>query len=179
MAEFWKENPDLKQQVFDMWNSGDSYKVIALAFSVTRNAIAGLIKRNPHLVSRIRQRGVYPVSKPRESKPNPPKVIKPAQLAGRLIVKPKLAIPKKVEEPDPGFGTVSISELKHGSCRWVYPNKLFCGKPKERGAYCAHHGAMVYIKPDSNYRRKGGFIWISKPPKNVTHTTANTQNTSQ
>lgn len=48
-------------------------------------------------------------------------------------------------------GAPDILALRRGQCRWPYgdPGKglVFCGRPVERGAFCAGHAAVGYRAP--------------------------------
>jgi GcrA cell cycle regulator len=148
--------------IIRMWEAGYTATQIGKELKTSRSSILGRIFR-------LRQAGYIISSRPssiskRELKPKPEKspTLKKVRLL-RIISdrprikpgpKPKPKTEKKIIPSDPK----TIFELREWHCRYVISpdgaeEALFCGSPKERGSYCAHHAALCYI-PLSQFRYK-------------------------
>lgn len=101
--------------ILQMWDDDYSGSQIAAELGVTRNVVMGALNR-------MRKKGIV----------------------GHKI-KPKKA-PVFYD-----FGEVPFGELKqYNQCRYIVndgpaSHYLFCGKPKEKGSYCAYHASICYI----------------------------------
>lgn len=126
-----------------LWKDGLSASQIAANLGgVTRNAVIGKVHRlgltgraAPHVPGagrpdqRRERRGRLP------SRPPP---------ARRLDARPAIEA-----APLPQTGLATVVSVRRDECRWPLgepkdPGFCLCGRPRERGAYCAAHGAVAY-----------------------------------
>ena len=158
----WTE--DRKQSVAVLLREGLSAGQISKRLEISRNAIIGIIHRDP-LLSKIGLAGtVGGARKPRaESKPykkgrlrtgaRPVKVrkSKPARLDGvdqtvEIITAPR-SVPTKIET----LG-LPLAALNRDQCRFAINNAtkgeqhLFCGQTVDEGSsFCRHHHLIVFV----------------------------------
>lgn len=148
MSATWTD--DRVEALARLWKDGLSASQIARSLGgVTRNAVIGKVHRmglcgraTPHVPGagrpdqRRERRGRIPPKKAR--RPPPPS----AALSLRL--------------PLPETGLASIVSVRAGQCRWPIGEPqdeafCLCGQPRERGAYCAAHGALAYRATERNH----------------------------
>jgi len=97
----------------------------------TRNSIIG---RSHRLGLHFKR---SPGSEKRTQKP--PKMFKPRKIVKHtavIIPLPRLNIP--------------MNDLNENTCRWPAgdaPPYNYCGKRRERGAFCSEHAALAYVQP--------------------------------
>ena len=134
-----------------LWKDGLSASQIARSLGgVTRNAVIGKVHRMglsgraaPHVPGagradqRRERRGRIPPRKARR----PPHPAAPSPLGA------------------PETGLASIVSVRLGQCRWPIGEPqdetfCLCGRPRERGAYCAPHGALAYRHTERNHLLK-------------------------
>jgi GcrA cell cycle regulator len=174
MPRYFEWTPERQEQARTLWRSGSSATEIAkkLGGGVSRCAVIGKLrrlgeeKRNPE-AGKIAARINVPKPTPRACPPGP---VLAAPLKTRPEVQAAVA-PVQIEAPAPvkavrirtaplNCEPVSMEALTADSCRWPIggysaPASAFCGAPKERGPYCAAHGAIAYTslpngqKPDA------------------------------
>ncbi|MDM8346254.1 GcrA family cell cycle regulator [Pseudochrobactrum sp. sp1633] len=156
-----------KAQVAKMMVEGLSFSKIAGVFNVTKNAVIGLVKRNPELeaVNSKRQASKpaaktadeikdYRAAKAREYR----EAKRKAKTENAIIVKvePKQKSQKPIPFPtrrNEDFQTVGrpLVELSSFDCRWAVNDAgkgeehLFCGSRVNIGSrYCAYHKAKAF-----------------------------------
>jgi GcrA cell cycle regulator len=128
-----------------LWRDGRSASAIARELGgVTRNAVIGKVHR---LGLSGRARPARPGSR-RARTPRPE----------RRLSRPRaLAVPMPAPTPTPAdalaplpvIGLADMRSVGRHACRWpigdpLAPGFSVCGRPVERGAYCAPHGALAY-----------------------------------
>lgn len=130
---------DRVKRLSQLWRDGLSAAAIAHALGgVSRNAVIGKLHRlglagrsKPSRPGRLKPRSG---SAPRQTKLQRPQVLR--------------AWPP-IAEPIPANEGADIVSLGRRDCRWPIGDPkaadfAFCGRPVERGAYCAIHGARAY-----------------------------------
>ncbi len=135
----WSEQPELYIRAVALWAKGWSSQQIAVALGngITRRAVIGKINRNKDKKPSDRRSP----SKPKDraflpSEPSRPKVFKT----------PPVAVVEALDELIPLFQDFPPDSL----CKWPVgdgPEYQFCGRQRERGSYCAAHGARAYVRP--------------------------------
>lgn len=154
-----------KAQIAKMIVEGLSFAKIGEAFSVTKNAVIGLVKRTPELeaLNRIREQnkpapfGRAEVRRRAAERSRQQRAAKSkAKTAGVVVenVKPKaLAVFKLPVKRGAELQTVGrpLAELSAFECRWAVNDAdmgqehLFCGsRVTESSRYCAHHKAKAF-----------------------------------
>lgn len=150
--------PERTEQARALHAAGLSSGVAARELGVTRNSIIGKwyrlgLRRRASLTQRLpiggsrprKQRDPAAPRAPRPARPRPPRPVK-----ARIMTSPP--------EP-PQTDPITLMQLggigdDPGRCRWPIgepagPDTLFCGAPRERGAYCAWHGNLAYRAPET------------------------------
>ncbi|WP_312084829.1 GcrA family cell cycle regulator [Brevundimonas sp.] len=103
-----------------LWSEGRSAETIALELGggLTRNAVLG-------------------------------KVARLGLSEGRTGARPRREAAHRVRPEPPPDGAATILSVRRTDCRWPYgepgdPAFSLCGRPSERGAFCAAHAAIAY-----------------------------------
>lgn len=125
-------------QLQKLWTDGLSASECARALGdCTRNAVIGKVHRMG-LAGRAACRQAQPrLAKPRRAPP--------ANLPSAVAARPVGPVLELV-------GLATLPTLSKHTCRWPIGDPeaqdfTFCGRTKERGAYCADHAARAY-RPD-------------------------------
>ena len=153
----------VEEKILNLWTLGYSTSKIAAEIGRSKNSVCGLIFR-------MRERGISipPKKSTREvvvlEKPAAPRV-RSAPMTGRHLVSKKRKTFPELAKYTKGSAKDSLNirfwKLKNNSCRYVVNDGrpetfIFCGAPKERGAYCAEHAAICFMPPkvpDKEYQR--------------------------
>jgi GcrA cell cycle regulator len=140
-----------------LWKDGVSAGLIARKLGqVTRSAVIGKVHRlglsGRSTIKQLPTCNGFLKKPSRPIKiPNPPKV---------AFVKPTPPKPRVVailfDAPEPRM--LPLEALRDNECHFPIGDPLkggfgFCGHPKERGAYCAAHGAIAYRIPEKRRRK--------------------------
>ena len=145
--------PEIEADLERRWTTtADSASQIAELYGTTKNDIIGKCRRLNF--RRLKgQKVARPSADATLDLPSVPSV------PSHDMVKTPLpqAIMTSMLPTPPGEG-VHLYDLEYHHCRWPHPeNKSwYCGEPKERGSYCAEHGALAY--------RGGHFVTGKKSP---------------
>ena len=138
MSAGWTE--DRVSRLKELWGSGKTAAQIAEELgNVTRNAVIGKVHRmglcgraTPHV--------------PGAGRPDQRR-----ERRGRIPPKKARRLPRPAHPPltAPDTGLASVVSVRLGQCRWPIGEPqdeafCLCGRPRERGAYCAPHGALAY-----------------------------------
>jgi len=121
-----------------LWRDGNSASAIARELGgVTRNAVIGKVHR-------LGLGGRAKPARPGSRRPRTPR-------AERRLTRPRfIAVPTSAPlAPAPETGLADMRSVGRHACRWpigdpLAPGFSICGRPVERGAYCAPHGALAY-----------------------------------
>lgn len=161
---------DIDDKMIELWQKGHTAKDIANELGLTRNTIAGKLHRFK-ISGRIEKKNVderlFIIKEqsrkanagrsPELTKQKPPE-ISLYKIEDKLIPLAKInAEPVgnainfvfHKEAPAPVGKPIRFEQLTSRSCRYVINSGsvkdfLFCGKPKERGAYCEGHAKLCY-----------------------------------
>lgn len=161
---------DIDEKMIELWQKGHTAKYIATELGLTRNTIAGKLYRlkmsgridkkniNARLLAiKEQERKANAGRSPELAKQTPTevtlykiedKLIPLAKVETAAVGKPLNLIVCK-EVPAPVGKPLRFEQLRSQSCRYVINSGnvkdfLFCGKPKERGAYCEEHAKLCY-----------------------------------
>jgi len=142
----WTE--DRIQTLARLWQEGASASQIARSLGgVTRNAVIGKIHRLGLSGRAKPSPPVAQLAKPKqERRPRSVRAASPP----RCIVASIGAAPAG---PPAMTGLATMVSVRRSQCRWPIGDPLaddfrLCGRPAERGAYCAPHGALAYRPSD-------------------------------
>ena len=159
--------------IIKMWDERRTGSEIGLALGRTRSSIMGKLNRlrakgvitlRPEGEARFKPK-FRPADKPviRNKVPSMPKMPQLKTGDEPKADKPveALFVPPPPPPPKPAK-PIEFSQLKPMSCRYVVSGKwpedfLFCGKNKERGAYCEEHAALSYVKLERRSREPQRF----------------------
>ena len=157
---------DTKEQIRALWVEGLTGTEIGQKLGMTRNAVLGAIYRlrRAGLVD-IRDEDKNAVRKQLDGRKRAPKKTRPTKPRVERKPAPPPKLPKLVatEATDLPTGPitpnmVSLFNLKADHCRYavrgVGAGTFYCGEPKERGSYCAAHGAICYVEPEAHRRKR-------------------------
>jgi hypothetical protein len=175
---------DIDEKMIELWQKGHTAKHIANELGLTRNTIAGKLHRFK-ISGRIEKKNVDErllIIKEQSRKTNagrsPELTKQKAPEVSLYKIEDKLIALAKVnaepvgnavnfvfhkEKPAPVGKPIKFEQLTSKSCRYVINSGsvkgfLFCGKPKERGAYCEGHAKLCYYtlirKPKSESEAK-------------------------
>jgi len=161
---------DIDEKMIELWQKGHTAKHIANELGLTRNTIAGKLHRFK-ISGRIEKKNIDErllIIKEQSRKTNvgrsPELTKQKAPEVSLYKIEDKLIPLAKVnaepvgnavnfvlhkEEPAPVGEPLKFEQLAPRSCRYVINSGnvkdfLFCGKPKERGAYCEDHANLCY-----------------------------------
>lgn len=143
---------DRVQTLSKLWREGQSASQIArdLGHGITRNAVIGKVHRLG-LSGRSAPRlpGAGRADQRRERRGRIPR-----RLSAPRALPPPAA--PATDLPLPDIGLASVVSVRRGQCRWPMGDPLaedfcLCGRPVERGAYCAAHGALAYKATEKNH----------------------------
>lgn len=150
-------NDKLRKQIYAMWEAGETSFHISAALGITRNSVMGIVNRGQRMGA-IKRRGTVG-KKPKEPKALTAKVIRlPKKPPLTTIQPPKLkkeelmakeTKPVVVPMPKPATsGPKTILELGSFDCRWILPDKRYCGQQavSARTPWCDEHYALVYYR---------------------------------
>lgn len=120
--------------IIHMWNENYTGSQIAAELGVTRNVVMGVLHR--YRCRGLVGRKILAPVKPAPTKPR------------------RKSVPKIKEKPIVYVeGKVKFADLHQSrQCHYIVndgpPSEyLFCGKPQEKGSYCAHHASICYMPP--------------------------------
>lgn len=150
-------NDKLRKQIYEMWEAGHTSFDISAALGITRNSVMGIVNRGQRM-GMITRRGTVG-KKPKEPKAPTAKVI-------RLPKKPPLTTiqPPKLKKEEPmaketkpvvvpipprkKTGPKTIMELGIYDCRWMMPDKRYCGEVAKSAQtpWCEEHYKLVYVR---------------------------------
>jgi GcrA cell cycle regulator len=139
MSATWTD--DRVETLARLWKDGLSASQIARNLGgVTRNAVIGKVHR-------LGLPGRAAPHRPGAGRPAPRRERRGRIPPTRARRKPYCPPPLALALPETGLATVLT--LRAGQCRWPIGDPqddsfCLCGRPRERGAYCAAHGAVAY-----------------------------------
>ena len=156
--------------MIELWQTGIPASQIANVLGITRNSVAGKLHRFK-ISGRIEKKNIdtrllaikeqvrkSDTNRSSElTKQKPPevslykiedKLIPLAKVNAEPVGSPVNFVFHK-EVPAPVGNPIKFEKLTSKSCRYIInsgevKNFLFCGKPKERGAYCEGHAKLCY-----------------------------------
>ena len=134
--------PEIEADLERRWTTtADSASQIAELYGTTKNAIIGKCRRL-ELQRYKGKKGARPSSRDNTDVVKAPLGVSSHDMAGTLL---PLALPTKAISTPSGEG-VHLYDLEGHHCRWPRDEdkSRYCGEPKERGSYCAEHGALAY-----------------------------------
>lgn len=130
------------QALRDLWSAGLSAAAVARELGVSRNAVLGKVHR---LALGPRRQGRPP--KPRRAERRRPAVERAPEA--------KLRARRTIDAADAVGGPLvaRLEDLAPRTCHWPFGDPKdddfgFCGRPSERGGYCAPHAARSRAAPD-------------------------------
>ena len=147
-------HPEIRKKVVAMWNEGAVCNKIVSALGLTRGQVMGFVHRAQRMGLAERRSG-----EPRKPKHRPVAAPMPRGKVTLALVslQREPEMPKKpVEPPQPQLPLrqpKTITQLGPFDCRWIRPDKKYCGYPAKsaRTPWCDDHYKMVYV-PLSNRR---------------------------
>lgn len=129
------------QEMVDMWNKGMSSTEIGKVLGKTRNSVIGVLHR-------LRDKGYYIEKKvvPWNKDEKPKQKIQEVKTNSGWRRRKITFVPKDNFVQTEG---VTLLDLTPTSCRFIIHTEsrrgpLFCGQPKDKISYCAHHYRMCY-----------------------------------
>lgn len=141
----------IKKTVVSLWNEGTSSGAIAAQLTLSRSAVMGIVhraKRMGKIKRAPRQKPtVTAVGKPTPA-PSPSPRTKPTLAVVSILREPEM--PKKPAPPPPPqlplHQPKTITQLGPFDCRWIRPDKKYCGHPAKsaRTPWCEEHYGLVY-----------------------------------
>jgi hypothetical protein len=148
-----KQVTERDEKILKMWNENMTGTEIGAVLGTTRNAILGRLHR-------LKAYGIdTSKSRPARVTPQRPKTPR-VKVAKKETPKPKtekIYYPPRIEEQP--ISGVTLLQLKPKSCRFIISHedanvRIFCGKNKERGAYCGNHARLCYLPPKEKKTEK-------------------------
>jgi len=136
-----------------------SQRAAGKSLGLSVGTVSGLVHRNPDYFE-----GVVKSKTKQLSKPGARKAANPARRRAVSRQPAIQSIPKPVKRyygSDQPFPLRTLMDLGENDCRYMI-GELYCGRPVERGSYCASHGAGCYIKT-----RTGKASYEHTPPKRL------------
>ena len=146
--------PEIEADLKRRWTTtADSASRIAEIYGTTKNAIIGKCRRlelqryKKKKVARPSSRwdkGARPSSRDNTDVVKAPLGV--SSHAKEVVETPLLAVLPTRVVPTPSGEGVHLYDLEGHHCRWPRDEdkSRYCGEPKERGSYCAEHGALAY-----------------------------------
>lgn len=145
--------PDqIKKKVVSLWNEGVSSGAIADQLSLSRSAVMGIVhraKRMGKIKRPPRQKPAVVAVKVQNATPAPSPRTKPTLAFVSIQRDPEM--PKKPPAPPPPqlplHQPKTINQLGPFDCRWIRPDKKYCGHPAKsaRTPWCEEHYRIVYV----------------------------------
>jgi hypothetical protein len=129
---------DREARLIELHLAGETSRVIADEFGLSRNSIIGKIQR-------LRAAGRLPKLPPEKQNQ---KSVAQKELAMVRRLKGAPTPPKPLPKPEPPVDGILLTETLEHHCRWPvrgegYDMKV-CGHHKVTGAYCAKHAKIAY-----------------------------------
>jgi GcrA cell cycle regulator len=124
-----------------LWREGLSAAEIAQRLGgVTRNAVIGKAYR-------LGLSGRAPPSRPATPRREPKRLAVRARVVARP--RPVVSPPVRAFAPPDLEGMATVVSIERRACRWpigdpLQPGFTLCGRPAQRGPYCACHGEIAY-----------------------------------
>lgn len=160
---------DYEKKILELWNQNLSTALIAAELKVTKNMICGQVYRMRERGVKIERRATVTSGSHRERQMRgiygeeivSAKPQRDAPLLDWMLKKEKTSKPlpemKISDEANPL--NIKFWDLTADSCRYVMndgrpENFIFCGAPKERGAYCEAHAKICFNVPTYEQRRE-------------------------
>ena len=140
-------------RIISLWEEGYSSNRIAKVVGVTRSAVMGVVHRA--------RRDGYVIKRATLPKPEPEKVVRMPKKPPMTAVTPpplkkepppekEVVMAAKALAPQPKPRTnkpKTILELGSFDCRWILPNKKYCGELAKSATtpWCEEHYKLVYV----------------------------------
>lgn len=144
MSFFWSDAE--KQRVAELLLAGLSASKIATQMQCSRNAVIGVVSRDPVLKKiGLSGRANRPKPEPQSCQPRGPRVSPSLHLRAARRAPAKPRPPVHVDPVAPVPLDIALHELRHDQCKWPTndPPKgdafTFCGHVRTGPAYCAYH----------------------------------------
>ena len=139
----------LSKKILELWLKDKTTTEIGEMLGMTKNSISGRIHRlrmKGHIAPRRNPERYQPPSYPPKIKNR--RIIRQINKGARQAPELALPVPKK---PRVAHHEKTLMQLTINSCRYIIymgekHDTLYCGAPKERGAYCNSHASLCYIK---------------------------------
>lgn len=152
-----------EQKIYDLWQQNFSTAMIAKMMNISKNSVCGIVfrlrergiaipKRSSHPTGLITIRPPKPVEEKKSCSKREGYGLRFARLFDRAIATDSMVeVPKNQNVKKMGKN-VRFWNLTAQSCRYVIndgrPEQfIFCGAPKERGAYCEEHAKICFMPP--------------------------------
>ena len=145
----------IRKRVLALWEEGATSNEIAAHLNLTRNQVMGLVHRAQRMglakrrPARTKKAKITPVAVPKPvAVPSPRKKVTLAVVS----IQREPEMPKKPASPPPPqlplYQPKTISQLGPFDCRWIRPDKKYCGHPAKsaRTPWCEEHYGMVYYR---------------------------------
>jgi len=143
----------IRKRVLALWEEGATSNEISAHLNLTRNQVMGLVHRAQRMglakrrPARVKKAKIEPVVAPKPvAVPSPRKKVTLAVVS----IQREPEMPKKPPAPPmpqlPLYQPKTISQLGPFDCRWIRPDKKYCGHPARsaRTPWCEEHYRMVY-----------------------------------
>lgn len=139
---------DVEAKILELWNKGVSTAKIGAEVGKTKGSICGLLwrmRRRGLIIPTRQQINISEQFHEKRKEKREPKIqIKPKE-------RPDL-LEQFVKPVPPHSLNIGFWKLKNNSCRYVVNDGvaeqfIFCGAPKERGAYCEEHAKICFMPP--------------------------------
>lgn len=143
----------IRKRVLALWDEGATSYEIATSLNLTRNQVMGLVHRAQRMglakrrPARTKKAKTTPVAVPKPvAVPSPRKKVTLAVVS----IQREPEMPKKPPAPPmpqlPLYQPKTITQLGPFDCRWIRPDKKYCGHPARsaRTPWCDEHYEMVY-----------------------------------
>lgn len=153
-------NPEqIRKRVLALWNDGTTSNEIAAHLNLTRNQVMGLVHRAQRMgLAKRRPAQVKKAKGPSVAVPKPVPAPAPSPRTkvslAVVSIQREPEMPKKPAAPPPPqlplYQPKTITQLGPFDCRWIRPDKKYCGHPARsaRTPWCDEHYRLVYNKPE-------------------------------